>query len=126
MVVRQVSDIQGDRKQFLEELLGQRLNENEQVYIMVCTGESSDEAVLTHAAAESHGNWSAVKNERRGELIDKYIQGTIELDERVELDFLQQQFHAYQEHNWPLPIEKAKELHRELLEKKRQHEETRR
>jgi hypothetical protein len=127
MVVRQVNDIQGDRKQFLEELLGQRLAENEQVYIMVCAAESTDEArALGTDAAEHRGSWSAAKNERRGELIDRHIQGSIAPEERVELDFLQQQFHEYQGQNWPLPIDKARELHRELLEKKRQQDETQR
>jgi hypothetical protein len=123
MVVRQVNDIQGDRKQFLEELLGQPLAENEQVYIMVCAGDSTEEACAPDAGEAEHGGgWSAAKNERRGELIDRHIQGSIAPEERVELDFLQQQFHEYQEQNWPLPIDKARELHRELLEKKRQQD----
>jgi len=127
MVVREVNDIQGDRKQFLEELLGQRLAENEHVYIMVCAAESMDEACAPDSGeAEHRESWSAAKNERRGELIDGHIQGSIAPEERVELGFLQQQFHEYQEQNWPLPIDKARELHRELLEKKRQQDEAQR
>ena len=53
------------------------------------------------------------------ELIDRQIEGFLSPEERVELDFLQQQFRGFRQQDAPLPIEKARQLHRELLEKKR-------
>lgn len=76
--------------------------------------------LLGHGNAND--NWTDEKNDRRCDLIDKQIQGSIELEERAELEFLQRQFQENQEKKWPLPIAKAKELHAELLEKKRRRQ----
>lgn len=125
MVVRQISDIQGPRKQFLEELLGQRLGDDEQVYILVYAGQEEGECTRSPAPQlPADGSWTSGKNARRTELIDKQIDGSISREERAELDFLQQQFRAFRQQVAPLPIEKATRLHQELLEKKRRHEET--
>jgi len=68
------------------------------------------------------GDWSDELNERRIELIDKDIQGNITTEERVELAELQRKAVAYRDRVAPLPIEGARRLHQQLLEKKRQRE----
>ncbi len=66
--------------------------------------------------------WSDELNERRIELIDKDIQGSLSTEERVELAELQRKATAYRDRIAPLPIEGAKRLHQHLLEVKRQRE----
>ena len=66
--------------------------------------------------------WSDAKNERRCELIDKDIQGTLDSQERRELESLTQQMRAYRRTVAPIPLEGATRLHQQLLEKKRQHQ----
>jgi len=122
MVVRQVCDLHGPKKQLIEELLGQPLAEDEQVYIMVCPGRELDARLRSPRQSQANSGWTTAKNARRVELIDRQIEGSLSLEERVELDFLQQQFRAFRQQDAPLPIEKARQLHRELLEKKRRQE----
>jgi hypothetical protein len=124
MVVRQVCDLQGPKKQFFEELLGQPLADDQEVYIMVYAGQEMDTRMRLPQQRPATGEWTKSKNTRRADLIDKQIEGTLSPEERVELDFLQQQFRAFRQQHAPLPIENAKQLHRELLEKKRQQEQT--
>ena len=71
---------------------------------------------------ESRGEWSDAKNERRCELIDKDIQGTLGLEERRELESLTQQLRVYRRTVAPIPLAGAVRLHRQLLEKIRQHQ----
>ena len=122
MVVRQVCDLQGSKKQFIEELLGHPLAEHEQVYIMVYPGQEMEARNRSPRQNSTNSGWTTATNSRRVELIDRQIEGSLSLEERVELDFLQQQFRAFRQQDAPLPIEKARQLHRELLEKKRQQE----
>ena len=68
------------------------------------------------------GEWSEEQNDRRIALIDKDIQGNITTEERVELAELQRHAVAYRDQVAPLPIEGARRLHRQLLERKRQQE----
>jgi hypothetical protein len=70
-------------------------------------------------AAPVASDWSAAKNSRRCDLIDKEIAGTISQDERLELDILQTEAVAHRDRVAPLPIEGARALHKELLKKKR-------
>jgi hypothetical protein len=65
-------------------------------------------------------DWSDERNRRRIDLIDKDIQGHITIEERAELAELQRQAVVYRDHIAPLPIEGARRLHRQLLERKRQ------
>ena len=53
----------------------------------------------------SGGDWSDELNERRTELIDNDIQGTITAGERAELAELQRKAVAYRDRVAPLPIE---------------------
>ena len=124
MVVRHVCDLQGAKKQFLEELLGQPLSEGEQVYIMVYSGQETEVKNRSPRQSPANSGWTKARNSRRVELIDRQIEGSLSPEERVELDFLQQQFRAFRQQDAPLPIEKARELHGELLEKKRRQEQT--
>ena len=61
-------------------------------------------------------------NEQRIELIDKEIQDNLTVEERIELAELQRTAIAYRDRVAPLPIEGAIQLHRQLLEKKRERE----
>lgn len=122
MVVRQVCDLHGPKKQFIEELLGQPRAEDEQVYIMVSPGRELDARLRSPRQSPANSEWTTAKNALRVELIDRQIEGSLNPEERVELDFLQQQFRAFRQQDAPLPMENARQLHRELPEKKRRQE----
>jgi hypothetical protein len=65
---------------------------------------------------ESSGReWTEEKNQRRCDLVDKEIDGTISAVEKVELDQLQTEMLAYRRKVAPLPLESLRELHQELL-----------
>ena len=66
--------------------------------------------------------WTDAKNERRCDLIDKDIEGTILPSERRELEELQQQMLAYRRKMAPLPLKEAQRLHQELLKKAAEQE----
>lgn len=66
--------------------------------------------------------WTEEKNDRRCELIDRDLEGTITESEKLELERLQQRFHEYLDTVVPPPLDGAQRLHRELLEKKRRRE----
>jgi hypothetical protein len=55
-------------------------------------------------------------------LIDKDIEGTIAESEKLELERLQERFHKYLDTVAPPPMEGARRLHQQLLDKKRQRE----
>ena len=61
--------------------------------------------------------WTPAKNHRRCDLIDQEIDGTITPTEAVELEDLQGQMRRYVNKVAPLPLEAARKLHAELLEK---------
>jgi hypothetical protein len=67
-------------------------------------------------------DWSEERNARRCELIDKDIQDEITAAERIELATLTIQFREYRRRLAPLPMEGARQLHAQLLEKKRRRE----
>jgi hypothetical protein len=75
-------------------------------------------------APVSDGEWDEARNARRCELIDKDIQGRISREERRELESLTRQFRAYRQRVAPVPLEGARKLHQQLLEKKQRQEET--
>jgi hypothetical protein len=58
--------------------------------------------------------WTEAKNQRRCDLIDREINGTIMPDERVELEDLQQLMRRYANKVAPLPLEHARQLLDEL------------
>ncbi len=61
--------------------------------------------------------WTEEKNHRRCELIDREIDGVITPEEAVELRQLQDELLRYQQKVAPWPIETARQLHGELLQK---------
>jgi hypothetical protein len=65
----------------------------------------------------SEDEWSAAKNERRCELIDRDIDGHLSPDERIELEDLQQQLRRYVNKVAPLPLDQLRKLEQELLDK---------
>jgi hypothetical protein len=76
--------------------------------------------LLAHAEplnGDDQADWNEEKNSRRCDLIDKEIAGTLLLDEAIELRALQNQLLAYRRRVAPLPLEDARDLHRELLRK---------
>jgi len=66
---------------------------------------------------ETDQPWTDAKNHRRAELVDREIAGTLTPNEAVELADLQHQMMRYVDRVAPLPIEDARKLHRQLLEK---------
>ena len=64
--------------------------------------------------------WTDDQNARRCNLIDKEIEGTITPAEAEELRGLQQAMLRYRRRVAPLPLEDARRLHQELLQKARQ------
>lgn len=89
--------------------------------------ENLAEEIAKSLAADlpaSSGEWSDAKNERRCELIDKDIQGTLRPEERRELESLTHQMRAHRRTIARIPIEGATRLHQQLLEMKRQQQET--
>jgi hypothetical protein len=61
--------------------------------------------------------WTDEKNARRCHLIDSKLQGLLTADEAVELDRLQHALRRHINRVSPLPLEGAKRLHAELLQK---------
>jgi hypothetical protein len=66
------------------------------------------------------GEWTDALNDRRCDLIDKEIEGTITPEEARELHRLQQAMQRYRRRVAPLPLEDARRLHLELLRKARE------
>ncbi len=60
-------------------------------------------------------DWNDAKNDRRCDLIDKEIEGTLLPTETCELAELQRQMLAYRRKVAPLPLKEAQELHQQLL-----------
>ncbi len=79
---------------------------------------------VSEAAKQPQGQrdepWSAEKDARRCELIDKMIQGTLQPAESRELAELQRQALEYFDRVAPPPVEGARRLHERLLKKMRQ------
>jgi hypothetical protein len=69
------------------------------------------------AAPEDHSEWTKAKNERRCDLIDKEIDGTLTPAEALELQTLQRAMLAYRNQVAPLPIAAVRKLHDDLLAK---------
>jgi hypothetical protein len=86
------------------------------------TAVSPTANVSSEASTVGISDWSDADNVRRCELIDKDIQETITEAERCELKTLSLRFREYRRRSAPLPIEGARRLHAELLEKKRRRE----
>jgi hypothetical protein len=70
----------------------------------------------TMTRAPSEREWTEKKNQRRCHLVDKEIDGTISVAEKVELDQLQAEMLAYRRKVAPLPLEDLRKLHQELLQ----------
>lgn len=61
------------------------------------------------------GEWTAEKEARRRELIDRDIAGTISAEDRLELAALDRQGNQHYDKVAPRPIEGARRLHQELI-----------
>lgn len=72
---------------------------------------------------DDNGPWTKEKNARRCELIDREIDGKLKPEEAIELRRLQAEMLRYRQKVAPLPIEDARKLHQELLERARQSSE---
>lgn len=64
------------------------------------------------------GEWTDAKENRRRELIDKDIAGTITAEEQAELTVLDRQGNAHYDKVAPRPIEGVRRLHQELIQKR--------
>lgn len=68
-------------------------------------------------ADEGNGVWTDAMNERRCDLIDKEIDGSLRAEEAIELRGLQQAMLKYRRRVAPLPMAATRQLHQELLAK---------
>ena len=59
--------------------------------------------------------WTADQNQRRCDLVDKEIDGTLSPAEEDELAQLQADMLAYRRHVAPLPLDDLRQLHQQLL-----------
>jgi len=59
--------------------------------------------------------WTAEKEQRRHDLIDRDITGTISPEERIELAILDAEGNAYYDAVAPRPIEGVRKLHRDVV-----------
>jgi len=62
-------------------------------------------------------DWTDAKNDRRCDLVDRKIAGTMTPGEATELADLQQQMLRHRDRVAPLPLEHARKLHQELLKR---------
>ncbi|HEV3440312.1 MAG TPA: hypothetical protein VG122_23360 [Gemmata sp.] len=102
-------------KQFFESLVpdpdGAMVELNDRrVFILVRPAQQMDQA---------DEPWTDAKNHRRSDLVDREIDGTLTAVEAAELDNLQRQMIRYVDRVAPLPLEEARKLHQQLLEKAR-------
>lgn len=74
--------------------------------------------VADDVTGATSGNWNEEKETRRGELIDKDIQGVITPDERVELAALTREGNQHYDNIAPRPIEGAIRLHQQLVHRR--------
>ena len=66
-------------------------------------------------SAHEEPEWTDERNERRCDLVDKEIEGTLTKAERLELEDLQNQMLAYRRKVAPRPIAHARRVHQQLL-----------
>lgn len=89
-----------------------------ETFVLLTTGEYRQvEHYLGHAGDDEE--WSEEKNTRRCDLIDKEIAGTLTDAEQAELAHLQRQAETYFDKVAPPPLEGARRLHQQLLQKRR-------
>lgn len=69
------------------------------------------------APANGDGPWTQQLNRRRCDLIDRKYAGSLSPAEAVELSGLQEQMLRHRQRVAPLPLEDARRLHQELLNK---------
>src|SRR5262249_11269789 len=68
-------------------------------------------------AGEQQGEWTEEKNRRRCELIDRKYDRGLNASEQAELALLQDAMHRFIDRVAPLPLDAARSLHQELLDK---------
>jgi hypothetical protein len=112
------SHLAEDRLRGISDLFGQVVQPHRFKLVLTKTAEDHSDS----GDGSNDGDWSDELNERRIELIDKDIQANITTEERAELAELQRKAVAYRDRVAPLPIEGARRLHQQLLEKKLQQE----
>ena len=84
----------------------------------VLIADTDDRVRDLFAESNGDGNWTAEKEARRRDLIDKDIAGSISVEERVELAVLDREGNLHYDKIAPRPIEGARKLHQELLNKR--------
>ncbi len=86
--------------------------------VLELNGQPVAWVVPAAAAANGDEEWTEAKNQRRCDLIDrKFAAATLTPAETVELAQLQEQMLRHRRRVAPLPLEDARRLHQELLNK---------
>lgn len=91
--------------------------ERHQTFVLLSSSDFDKVKPLLSRTA-INGSWTDEKNNRRVELIDKRIVGSIAPDELLELAELQQQAEAHFDSIAPPPMQGVQELHHELLRRR--------
>ncbi|MBL7037212.1 MAG: hypothetical protein ISR77_01220 [Pirellulaceae bacterium] len=115
-----VPRISSEQRKALDEHCGQPIfvvdPERQQRFALL---SDKDDRVRDLLADTSDGSeWTAEKEARRSELIDKDIAGTISADERTELAILDRQGNEHYDRVAPRPMEGARRLHQQLLDRR--------
>ena len=71
----------------------------------------------TEGPSGQDGEWTQENNRRRGELVDRKVDHGLSPAEAAELALLQDALHRTLDKVAPLPLDMARSLHQELLEK---------
>lgn len=66
-----------------------------------------------------HGDWTDEKNQRRSDLIDREVAGTLTPSEKQELAMLQQAMLRHRDQLAPVPLDEARKLRDKLLKGRR-------
>ncbi len=98
------------------------LRESLQAFTEASEMTSFRENLRTLFECPDKSDWNDAKNDRRCELIDKEIEGTLLPVEKRELEELQRQMLAYRRKVAPLQLKGAQRLHQQLLKKAAERE----
>ena len=92
-----------------------RVQFKESQRLKIVVADDSWEKDLRREANGREPAWTGEKNQKRCQLVDKEIAGTLTPDEQAELEQLQTEMLAYRRKVAPLPLDDLRQLHHELL-----------
>ena len=85
--------------------------------LALAEGESVEVTIASSEVRVANGEWTDEMNRRRGVLLDRKYDHGLSPPEVIELASLQDAMHRYIDRVAPLPLDAARALHQELLQK---------